>query len=273
MNEKDLAHRISCVFKHQRKIRIENCILFSAMSALPQENFSEFTDEREIVDVTESSGSDDEDHEGDKDTRETDAQNLIDGQSSAAVGSPHKLEQKPQVKTRPAKKPLQKPKNEIYNNFLRIADLEREVQVFANELSTAAPPKKRQLLKKMPAWYGSASSRPNNTIHSRRVRRAESSSLLLLQAQMFSFGLNHPDTLCESVSLASTSLPPLMDCDELRLPKDVLTSGKLSAPQLEAVCYAVKRFRTKISVAKADNPAVIESVCSGKHREKACIKC
>lgn len=55
----------------------------------------------------------------------------------------------------------------------------------------------------------------------------------------------HPDTLVESSSLASVKLPPLSY--KVKLPHSVYSTGKLSAPQMEAVSYACQRHESFLS--------------------------
>eukprot|EP00927_Polykrikos_kofoidii_P034776 TRINITY_DN29426_c0_g2_i1.p1 TRINITY_DN29426_c0_g2~~TRINITY_DN29426_c0_g2_i1.p1 ORF type:complete len:1390 (-),score=218.51 TRINITY_DN29426_c0_g2_i1:250-4419(-) len=60
-------------------------------------------------------------------------------------------------------------------------------------------------------------------------------------------GTAHPEWLTEPASISRVTMPQLLASDPpLRIPMRVASAGLLSSPQLEAVAYAARRFRSKL---------------------------
>ncbi|KAF4689415.1 hypothetical protein FOZ60_001665 [Perkinsus olseni] len=84
----------------------------------------------------------------------------------------------------------------------------------------------------------------------------------------------HPDQLAETMLMATTAMPPLRD-EEVRIPKfwvrPWLRSGKISSLQLEAVAYAVRKFRVDAEAEKPSGFCLGDGTGCGKGRVVAAL--
>lgn len=96
-------------------------------------------------------------------------------------------------------------------------------------------------------------------------RDGSDTSYLEYKPKKFHLGKPHPDVLVESASLSATDLPDVRY--KLVLPKELINSGLLSAPQLETVCYSSQIHEEFLPLAKptvADRDAAAESKANNK---------
>jgi len=77
----------------------------------------------------------------------------------------------------------------------------------------------------------------------------------------------HPDILVESSSLASVALPVL--AYKTKLPRGVFSTGKLSAPQMEAISYACQRHESFLSSGERQGFFLGDGAGVGKGRQVA----
>ncbi|KAF4653247.1 hypothetical protein FOZ61_009123 [Perkinsus olseni] len=80
----------------------------------------------------------------------------------------------------------------------------------------------------------------------------------------------HPDQLAETMLMATTAMPPLRD-EEVRIPKALVESGKISSLQLEAVAYAVRKFRVDAEAQKPSGFCLGDGTGCGKGRVVAAL--
>eukprot|EP00927_Polykrikos_kofoidii_P082291 TRINITY_DN8141_c0_g8_i1.p1 TRINITY_DN8141_c0_g8~~TRINITY_DN8141_c0_g8_i1.p1 ORF type:complete len:1516 (+),score=306.24 TRINITY_DN8141_c0_g8_i1:61-4548(+) len=70
---------------------------------------------------------------------------------------------------------------------------------------------------------------------------------LFKRSALVDLGKDHPDALCEPLSIRDTLPEQFRPDEELRIPASIVDSGLLSSPQLESVSLAARRFRTRLA--------------------------
>ena len=81
--------------------------------------------------------------------------------------------------------------------------------------------------------------------------------MVIISLLFFQIGKPHPDPVVETASMASVEPPDIWY--KLKMPRDVIDEGHLSALQLESITYSCQQH---------DQGKILYDVCSSAHQSR-----